>query len=37
MKVDKEGNIYSAGPGGVWIFSRGWEASGDHQDAGDGG
>jgi gluconolactonase len=21
MKVDKEGNIYSAGPGGVWIFS----------------
>jgi gluconolactonase len=23
MKVDKEGNIYSAGPGGVWIFSAG--------------
>lgn len=22
MKVDVEGNIYSAGPGGVWIFSR---------------
>lgn len=22
MKVDREGNIYSAGPGGVWIFSR---------------
>ncbi len=21
MKVDKEGNIYSTGPGGVWIFS----------------
>jgi gluconolactonase len=21
MKVDVEGNIYSAGPGGVWIFS----------------
>ena len=21
MKVDQEGNIYSAGPGGVWIFS----------------
>jgi gluconolactonase len=21
MKVDMEGNIYSAGPGGVWIFS----------------
>lgn len=21
MKVDSEGNIYSAGPGGVWIFS----------------
>lgn len=21
MKVDEEGNIYSAGPGGVWIFS----------------
>jgi gluconolactonase len=21
MKVDREGNIYSAGPGGVWIFS----------------
>ena len=26
MKVDKEGNIYSAGPGGVWIFS----AAGKH-------
>ncbi len=22
MKVDTRGNIYSAGPGGVWIFSR---------------
>jgi len=22
MKVDVEGNIYSAGPGGVWIFSK---------------
>lgn len=21
MKVDKQGNVYSAGPGGVWIFS----------------
>jgi len=21
MKLDREGNIYSAGPGGVWIFS----------------
>jgi gluconolactonase len=21
MKVDRQGNIYSAGPGGVWIFS----------------
>ncbi|MGB6828026.1 MAG: SMP-30/gluconolactonase/LRE family protein, partial [Terracidiphilus sp.] len=21
MKVDVEGNVYSAGPGGVWIFS----------------
>jgi gluconolactonase len=21
MKVDQEGNIYSAGPGGVWILS----------------
>jgi gluconolactonase len=21
MKVDQKGNIYSAGPGGVWIFS----------------
>ena len=21
MKVDREGNLYSAGPGGVWIFS----------------
>jgi gluconolactonase len=21
MKVDVQGNIYSAGPGGVWIFS----------------
>ena len=21
MKIDVEGNIYSAGPGGVWIFS----------------
>jgi gluconolactonase len=21
MKVDKEGNLYSAGPGGIWIFS----------------
>ncbi|MGH9403686.1 MAG: SMP-30/gluconolactonase/LRE family protein, partial [Terriglobia bacterium] len=21
MKVDVKGNIYSAGPGGVWIFS----------------
>ena len=21
MKVDEEGNIYSAGPGGVWIIS----------------
>lgn len=21
MKVDQEGNIYSAGPGGIWIFS----------------
>jgi gluconolactonase len=21
MKVDQEGNVYSAGPGGVWIFS----------------
>jgi gluconolactonase len=21
MKVDVEGNIYSAGPGGIWIFS----------------
>ncbi len=21
MKIDEEGNIYSAGPGGVWIFS----------------
>ena len=21
MKVDREGNVYSAGPGGVWIFS----------------
>jgi len=21
MKVDEQGNIYSAGPGGVWIFS----------------
>ncbi len=21
MKVDEEGNIYSAGPGGVWIFT----------------
>lgn len=26
MKVDRQGNIYSAGPGGVWIFS----ASGKH-------
>jgi gluconolactonase len=24
MKVDREGNVYVAGPGGVWIFnSRG--------------
>ena len=22
MKVDQQGNIYSAGPGGVWIFSQ---------------
>jgi gluconolactonase len=21
MKVDREGNVYSTGPGGVWIFS----------------
>ena len=21
MKVDRKGNLYSAGPGGVWIFS----------------
>jgi gluconolactonase len=21
MKIDEQGNIYSAGPGGVWIFS----------------
>ena len=21
MKVDEKGNLYSAGPGGVWIFS----------------
>lgn len=21
MKVDQKGNVYSAGPGGVWIFS----------------
>jgi gluconolactonase len=21
MKVDQRGNIYSAGPGGIWIFS----------------
>jgi gluconolactonase len=21
MKIDEKGNIYSAGPGGVWIFS----------------
>jgi gluconolactonase len=21
MKVDRQGNIYSTGPGGVWIFS----------------
>ncbi len=21
MKVDSNGNVYSAGPGGVWIFS----------------
>jgi len=26
MKVDQEGNIYSAGPGGVWVFS----ANGKH-------
>ena len=26
MKVDREGNVYSAGPGGVWIFS----AAGKH-------
>jgi gluconolactonase len=26
MKVDSEGNLYSAGPGGVWIFS----AAGQH-------
>lgn len=26
MKVDRKGNIYSAGPGGVWIFSP----SGEH-------
>jgi gluconolactonase len=26
LKVDRDGNIYSAGPGGVWIFS----ASGKH-------
>jgi len=23
MKIDEKGNIYSAGPGGVWIFSPG--------------
>jgi gluconolactonase len=23
MKVDRDGNLYSAGPGGVWIFSAG--------------
>lgn len=22
MKIDKSGNLYSAGPGGVWIFSK---------------
>jgi gluconolactonase len=21
MKVDQEGNVYSTGPGGVWVFS----------------
>jgi gluconolactonase len=28
MKVDVEGNIYSAGPGGVWIFSPAGKALG---------
>jgi gluconolactonase len=28
MKVDEEGNIYSAGPGGVWIFSSEGKALG---------
>jgi gluconolactonase len=28
MKVDREGNVYSAGPGGVWIFSPKGEALG---------
>jgi len=28
MKVDREGNIYSTGPGGVWIFSPAGKALG---------
>ena len=33
MKVDSEGNIYSAGPSGVWIISP-RQAAGDDRDAG---
>jgi gluconolactonase len=28
MKVDREGNVYSAGPGGIWIFSPAGKALG---------
>ncbi len=34
MKVDSAGNIYSSGPGGVWIFSAEGKAAGDYCRAG---
>ena len=37
MKVDEEGNIYSAGPGGVWIFLTRRQTAGDHPFSGTSG
>ena len=33
MKLDTNGNLYCAGPGGIWVFSRGRQASGHDQAA----
>ena len=33
MKIDVQGNVYAAGPGGVWVYSPDGHASGDDQDS----